>query len=151
VSKELGSALKAILKASGAAEKCASSGGGGGGGAAVTATISGAGSANFATIASVPPHFSFYTNNMGLPFIAGSPVLGGTGIGFSVDNVTTNGTYDLLSSGNINTGATDLNQLGEWIFGAGSVTFTTVDIPGQHMVGTFNFIASQPIIGSGSV
>jgi hypothetical protein len=147
-SKLLGSGLKSALKANKAAIKCAAANGGGNGDF-MKATISGDFNLNFTAV----PGSAVATiqTNIDLLIIAGaSGSVGGTGIGVTVKLSTLNGpdTYPIDPTSNVVHG----NPPTGYGPGVGTITFTTLDLANQKLVGMFNFTAnllSPP--GSGSV
>jgi hypothetical protein len=154
--KLLGTALKTELKADKAVTKCNSQGSGGGGGGgggggtgvggSVSATISGAINANFSNSGS----FGFAVTALYQPvniikITAGDSAF--NSINIVVDNVTGQGTYPIEFTSSYN----QTTPLATSIGAVGSITFSTVDLAHQKLVGTFGFNVAQQIGGSGSL
>jgi hypothetical protein len=133
--KLLGSALKAGDKTGKAVVKCASSGGGGGGGgdfltAQVTGTINGSINTQYpSAVYSVP--LDYYQIGAGDP--------NGLGLAMIVYHVTTNGTYSLGQSSDLIRTSPSATFIGA----AGTITFTTVDLPNQKLAGSFSYTAPE--------
>ncbi len=149
VAKLIGSSLKDALKAETAAAKCAPTGGGGGGGGSSTgdvlrATIMGAFNNSFDT-SLLPPTAAADTNGFILSIVASEAAFGGTAMDFVTHNVSTNGTYPLDISIRLTASHRHRiarNPISIGTNGTGFVTFTTLDIPGRKLAGSFFYTCS---------
>lgn len=142
--KLISSAWKDTLKADASTTKCAGTTGGGGGGSStgdfVRATIMGAFNNSFDT-SFLPPTAAADTNGFILSIVASEAAFGGTAMDFVTHNVSTNGTYPLdISSDLHRTSPNETYFIGT--NGTGFVTFTTLDIPGRKLAGSFFYTCS---------
>jgi hypothetical protein len=147
--KLIGSALKAALKASATAAGCMS-GGGGGNGDFLKATITGDFSLNFQTLSAVPPTATTISALDLLMITGGDSAFGGVGlsVGVSLSSVAGPGTYPVVPGSNVIRSDTSV----DYSLASGTITFTTFDLAGQNLVGTFSFTATQIVpTGSGTV
>ena len=153
--KLLGKALKTAIKAASSAVNCTSQGGGGGGGGgnnSVSATFSGAISHNFSASTGNGFVLAQYNQTMRLITITAGQMQNNTTVTHSMalyaDLVDGPDTYPI----DFASGVFKYDPITTFFGASGTISFTTADIPGQKLVGTFAFTEPQQIpVGTGTV